>query len=167
MAFIVRSGERHFRIDPRLVEQGESEDRYVVLVDDEERSMGIARLTPSHMSVLAGGRSYNVEVERRGEEYLVTTRGETFSFRVQDEYRAASEEASGGGAAVICAPMPGLVARVMVEEGQDVEAGQGLLVLEAMKMQNEIPAPGPGTVVKVGVEQGSTVMTGDTLVVIE
>lgn len=167
MAFIVRSGERHFRVSPRLVENGDHEDHYLVLMDETEHRLSVTRVSPTHLSILMGNKSYNVEVEKSGQEYRVTTRGEVFSFKVYDEFLQAAEDESAAGEAVISAPMPGLVARVLVKEGDTVKAGQGLLVLEAMKMQNEIPAPGSGTVREVPVREGSTVMTGDTLVVLE
>ncbi|OPL17799.1 MAG: hypothetical protein AVO35_07940 [Candidatus Aegiribacteria sp. MLS_C] len=167
MAFIVRSGERSFRISPRLVESTEHEDHYLVLMDDSEHRLSVTRITPTHLSILLGNKSYNVEVERSGSDYRVTTRGEVFTFRVADEFLQSSEEASASGEAVITAPMPGLVVKILVSEGDEVRAGQGLLVLEAMKMQNEIPAPGSGTVREVPVQEGNTVMTGDILVVID
>lgn len=167
MAFVVRSGDRQFRISPRLVENGEHEDHYLVLMDDIEHRLSVTRITPTHLSILMGNKSYNIEVEKSGKEYRVTTRGEVFTFKVADEYLQSSDEESAEGGAVITAPMPGLVVKVLVEEGDEVKTGQGLLVLEAMKMQNEIPSPGSGTVREIPVEQGKTVMTGDTLVVIE
>lgn len=167
MAFVVRSGEREFRVSPRLVDSGEHEEHYLVLMDDTEYRLSSTRISPTHLSILLDGHSYNVEVEKDGGEYRVTTRGELFSFRVFDEYLQSAEDESAAGEAVITAPMPGLVARVLVEEGDQVKPGQGLLVLEAMKMQNEIMATGSGTVREVAVEQGRTVMTGDTLVVID
>ncbi len=167
MAFVVRSGDRRFRVDPRLVENGELEDHYLVLLDETERRLGVSRLSGGHMSVIMGNRSYGVEVEREGQEYRVSVEGEVFTFNVLDEYMQLTEEEEAAGEAVVTAPMPGLVVNVLVAEGDEVKAGQGLLVLEAMKMQNEIPAPGAGTVVSLPVEEGGKVMTGDTLAVIE
>jgi len=168
MAFVVRSGERRFRVDPRTVDAGEREEHYLVLLDEVQRRLSLTRLSPAHMSILMDNRSYSVEVEREGGgSYRVSVEGEVFTFSVFDEYMQLAEEEAGSGEAHITAPMPGLVARVMVSEGDEVEAGQGLLVLEAMKMQNEIPAPGAGTVVSLPVREGGKVMTGDTLAVIE
>jgi biotin carboxyl carrier protein len=79
--------------------------------------------------------------------------------------RAAS--AHGGGRAQLSAQMPGRVVRVMVEAGQEVEAGQPLVVVEAMKMQNEMKSPRAGTVTEVRAQDGATVNPGDVLVVIE
>ncbi len=71
------------------------------------------------------------------------------------------------GTARILAPMPGKVVRILVEAGTEVEAGAGILVVEAMKMQNEMKAPKAGHVVSIDAEVGSTVNAGDVLAVIE
>jgi biotin carboxyl carrier protein len=167
MAFVVRSGERQFRVSPRILESDDHEDRYLVLMDDSELRLSVTRISPTNLSVLLGNRSYNVEVERSGQEYRVMIRGEVFYFRVYDEFVQSADEDSRQGEAVISAPMPGLVVKLLVSQGEEVTAGQGLLVLEAMKMQNEIPSPGSGTVGEISVNKGQTVMTGDTLLVIE
>ena len=80
---------------------------------------------------------------------------------------AAAASAHGDGAARIVAPMPGKVVRVLVAKGQSVEAGAGIVVVEAMKMQNEMKAPKAGTVATLNVEVGTTVNGGDVLAVIE
>src|ERR1700752_628255 len=80
---------------------------------------------------------------------------------------AAVAGAHAGGAARILAPMPGKIVRVMVEPGAQVEAGAGVVVVEAMKMQNEMKSPKAGVVASVNVEVGGTVNGGDGLVVIE
>jgi biotin carboxyl carrier protein len=79
--------------------------------------------------------------------------------------RGAGVEASGR--AQVTASMPGKVVRVLVAEGASVEAGDGLIVVEAMKMQNELKSPKAGTVVEVRAEAGATVNAGDVLVVVE
>ena len=80
---------------------------------------------------------------------------------------AAGAGAHDDGAARIVAPMPGKVVRVLVESGAQVEAGAGIIVVEAMKMQNEMKAPKAGVVTAVNVEVGATVNGGDVLAVIE
>ncbi len=71
---------------------------------------------------------------------------------------------SGGGEGVVTAPMPGKILRILVKEGEEVKTGQGLITLEAMKMENEIPAPKNGTIKKILVKEGDTVNTGDPLI---
>lgn len=80
---------------------------------------------------------------------------------------AAAASAHADGAARIVAPMPGKIVRVLVAQGASVEAGAGIVVVEAMKMQNEMKAPKAGTVVTLNVEVGATVNGGDVLAVIE
>ena len=80
---------------------------------------------------------------------------------------AAAASAHGDGAARIVAPMPGKVVRVLVAKGDSVEAGVGIVVVEAMKMQNEMKAPKAGTVSTLNVEVGTTVNGGDVLAIIE
>jgi biotin carboxyl carrier protein len=100
----------------------------------------------------------------------ITIGGEAFTVHVIDP-RALPTGGSASGAtsgrARITAPMPGKIVRVLVEQGAEVAAGDGLLVVEAMKMQNEIKAPKSGMVVELYVEQGATVAAGDVLVIVE
>ncbi len=77
---------------------------------------------------------------------------------------SASFHSSAAGEGVVTAPMPGKILRVLVKEGEQVKTGQGLLILEAMKMENEIPAPKDGVVKKILVKEGDTVNTGDPLI---
>ncbi len=124
--------------------------------------------TPLRQLVL-GGRSRTFALARDGEHWLVEWSGVRVAARVLDERRRRLEEITGTGSRaserkVVTAPMPGLVLRLEVEEGQHVEAGTGLLVLEAMKMENEITAPGAGTVRRIEVEPGQPVEKGATLV---
>ena len=85
------------------------------------------------------------------------------------EMMRSSENAAGHGhgAAEIVSPMPGKVVRVLIEQGTMVEAGAGIIVVEAMKMQNEMKAPKAGVVVSINVAPGATVNAGDVLAIIE
>jgi len=165
MAFIVVGGNRRFR--PELRETTDFGEAYSVILDDTEYTLNVSRITPTHLSILMGNRSYNVEVEKKDKDYLVSTRGEVFSFRVQDERSIAADGDDDSGESIIAAPMPGMVIKLLVEEGDVVESRDKLLVLEAMKMQNDITAPGAGTITQVFVSAGDTVMTGDQLICIE
>ena len=85
------------------------------------------------------------------------------------DLRTALRHAHQGqqGTAQIRAPMPGKVIRVLLKDGDSVQANQGILVMEAMKMQNEIKSPKSGTVKKIGVTAGSAVNSGDLLAEVE
>lgn len=124
-------------------------------------------------SLLADGRSYTLLAhagERRGAWHLAIG-PERFALDVVDERTRAIREMTGGADAAVekavLAPMPGLVVRVEVEPGQHVRAGQGVVVVEAMKMENELKAPADGTVARIEVQPGQTVEKGATLLVLE
>jgi len=122
---------------------------------------------PGVYSVLMDGRSYEARVEEAADALVVLIDGRRFQIEVRDPRRFARK--SGGtadGVQTVIAPMPGKVVRVLAAVGDEVVAGQGLLVVEAMKMQNEMKAPRPGKVVSLAAKAGATVSAGDVLATI-
>jgi pyruvate carboxylase len=118
-------------------------------------------------TVTIGDRTFQVEI---GEQATVKLDGRDVPFRVADFQSGGAPGAHNAGASragKVKPPMPGKIVSVAVQEGQDVVAGQLLLVLEAMKMQNEITAPGAGKVKKVNVKPGQNVEAKDVLVELE
>jgi biotin carboxyl carrier protein len=120
------------------------------------------------VSLLIGGAQHEVAVSpdpRQGYRVSVGSRSEPVE--MIDPLVHAAREARGGsgrgGGGVVTAYMPGRVAAVLVEEGAEVAAGEGVVVLEAMKMENEIQAESDGTVTKIFVEAGQAVEGGDPL----
>jgi biotin carboxyl carrier protein len=134
--------------------------------DAVERDYSAARAGDGVWSILIDGRSYSVEVLGRGE---VAVNGRVFRVEAFDPRESRGRPAAGeaAGPHVIASSMPGRVVRVLVAEGEQVVAGQRLIVVEAMKMQNEMKAPRAGRVASVKAEAGATVSAGDILVVIE
>ena len=123
--------------------------------------------------LLVDGRSYALAAQagdRRG-RWSLALGPERFTADAVDERTRAIREMTGAGddpgEKTIFAPMPGLVLRVEVEPGQTVRAGQGVVVVEAMKMENELKAPADGVVASVAVKAGQTVERGATLIVLE
>ncbi len=126
-------------------------------------------------SLLIDGRQHEVTVRRQkaslarqGDECVywvasATGAGEVEIMDPLTHLARLTHEASGGGVRQITAYMPGRVVEILVEEGEQVDAGQGLVVLEAMKMKNEIQAESAGVVRKLLVEQDQTVEGGDAL----
>jgi len=106
-----------------------------------------------------------------GEATTIFIGNRSYDVIVTDPKRLGANSATGAGVArgqaVIRAPMPGRIVRVMVEAGANVAAGDGLIVVEAMKMQNELKAPKAGIVASINAETGATVSAGDVLVTIE
>jgi len=120
-------------------------------------------------SVLLEGRSYEARIEQGDGRVVVFIDGHRFEVEVRDPRRRSRKAAGGGteGRLNVTVPMPGKVVRLLVAAGDTVTAGQGLLVVEAMKMQNEIKAPKAGRVVSLTAQEGATVAAGDVLAVIE
>ena len=124
-------------------------------------------------SLVVDGRSHTLSVradERRGRWHLALGRDRFTADAVDERTRAIREmtgAADGEVEKVVVAPMPGLVVKIEVEVGQPVKAGQGVIVVEAMKMENELKAPADGVVAKILVEERQTVDKGATLLVLE
>jgi biotin carboxyl carrier protein len=131
-----------------------------------ERQYSAATAGDGTWSILIDGRSYAVAILGAGE---VSVNGRVFRVDVFDprELRGRRSAADNNGPQAVTAPMPGRVIRVLVEPGQQVAAAEGLIVVEAMKMQNEMKAPRAGCVAAVKTVAGATVSAGDVLLVIE
>ena len=128
-------------------------------------------------SLLIGGRSYEVFARRivkpdedGSQTYEIQFAGQRFEVQIEDEraktLASSAKSAHDTGDAKVRAPMPGLVIGVPLEVGSKVERGQTVVVLEAMKMENDLAAPKAGTLKEVKVGKGQTVNQGDVLVVI-
>ena len=139
------------------------------LGDGEERGAQVEMAEPCVYSVLLEGRSYEARVEETaGGGMVVVIDGYRFEVEVRDPRRLNRKSGAAGGEGVqtVAAPMPGKVVRVLVAPGDAVEPGQGLLVVEAMKMQNEMKALRAGTVLSMGAREGATVAAGEVLATI-
>ena len=119
-------------------------------------------------SLIADGVSHEAYVAAGDENWQVLLRGHLFPVTVEDEREKRLRSAAGGGVAEtgefnLKAPMPGLVVAIPVAEGQDVKKGQVLLILESMKMQNELKSPRDGKVQRIKVKAGESVEQKQTL----
>ena len=120
-------------------------------------------------SILLGGEAFEVSVERSPEGAQVHVDGREYLAQLDDprQWRRSGGGTSGSeGRQNIVAPMPGKVIRVLVQAGDDVEAGQGLFVMEAMKMQNEVKSPKQGKVERISAREGQVANAGEVLGVI-
>ncbi|MDX6695131.1 MAG: hypothetical protein QOF02_2734 [Blastocatellia bacterium] len=147
-----------------------------VFAEIDGRSYEIeARVSAPGVHVLAlAGRIYECLVDAdaaRREAFEVHVGTRAFAVELRDEKRlphgGLGASAQAGGTAQLVAPMPGKVVRVLVEQGAVVEAGDSIVVVEAMKMQNEMKAPRAGTVTMLHAQAGATVKAGEVLAVIE
>ena len=142
-------------------------------IDDRRYEVDVHESSPHGYLLISKGHVFECRMEGRPESgkaidmIVGTTR---YSITLTDPKRlssVASARAHGDDAARIIAPMPGKVVRVLVAVGDQVEVGAGIIVVEAMKMQNEMKSPKAGTVVALNIHTGATVNGGDVLAVIE
>jgi biotin carboxyl carrier protein len=135
------------------------------LGDAPQREVIVETPEPGVYLVLMDGRRYEARIDNG----TVTVCGHRFDIEVRDPRRWSGRSAGGahGGVQKLAAPMPGKVVRVLVEVGDSVEAGQGIVVVEAMKMQNEMKASRPGKIASLSAKVGATVAAGETLATIE
>lgn len=141
-------------------------------VDGRAYSVEVHNPASGVLLLRSGTNVYHCRVEAGGkpEALNVSLRGRDYAIQLIDPKRMRGSQSSGAhdhGAVQIVASMPGKVVRLMVEVGSQVEAGAGIVVVEAMKMQNEMKAPRAGVVVSMNVEPGATVEAGTVLAVIE
>lgn len=156
-----------FRLDLDL-ERGAG--RWRCLVDGCEVQMDAVRAQPDVLSVLIDGRAHQIRRERWASDLRIWVGDQSYAAEVSDPRSLRSRKAradSGKGPRPLVAPMPGKVVRFLVRENSPVEAGQGVVVVEAMKMQNEIKSPKKGTVLKLAVAEGAAVNAGDVLAIVE
>ena len=165
MTFDVQIDEIRTRLD---VERKDDGYRFR-LGDQPERHAKLTEVEPGVYAILLEGRSYEAHAEAGSDCAWVTIRGHRFCVAVTDPRRWSRKRAGAHGPERedVVAPMPGKIVRLLVEPGQAVEAGQGLIVMEAMKMQNELKTRRAGRVAAVAVRPGETVSAGAILATIE
>ncbi len=143
-------------------------DNRTIEIDSEQLS-AVTQVEPGVYSVLLDGVSYEIRIIETSHGYSSELGGRRLPVEVRDprDTPHALRSSIRSGRQNVAAPMPGKVVRVLVNVGDSVDAGQGLVVVEAMKMQNEMRAARPGLVIEVRAGAGETVGAGDTLVVLE
>jgi len=136
---------------------------------DSEQLGTVTQVEPGVYSVLLDGASYEIRILETSQELRAEVGGLQFAVEVGDprDTKRGAHASIGSGRQSIAAPMPGKVVRVLVNVGDAVDVGQGLVVVEAMKMQNEMKASRPGRVTEVRAGPGETVGAGDTLLILE
>lgn len=148
---------------------GGQQDECDVKVDGRTYNARVARPQPGAYLMFVGERVYEARVVAAETGRLaVKLGGRLFHARVIDpKHRPPATEQSAEGRQQLSAPMPGKVVRVILSPGDEVAAGQGVLVVEAMKMQSEIKSPKAGRVLEVRVAEGDTVNAGQVLAIVE
>ena len=148
-----------------------TEELATLTTESTSREAQISESQPGTFTVILEGKVYLCKLEKLSSGNTeVIINGKRFSVLIQDPKRLSHNiDAVGqaGGRAVLTSPMPGKIVRVLCAAGDEVIEGQSLLVVEAMKMQNEVQAPQPGKVVELRVIEGQTVNAGEVLAVVE
>ena len=152
----------------RTVEIGAGNDGRTFAIDGKLRNADWVAIAPGLYSILLDGRSFEAHVREAAGLVVVTIDGQDFAFRVEDprQWRRRGATVEAEGKQQVVASMPGKIVRVLVGAGQAVSSGQGIVVVEAMKMQNELRSPKSGKVERLLVAEGQAVNAGEVLAVI-
>jgi biotin carboxyl carrier protein len=156
----------------RIVELARNSERWKLALDGQPLEADVVEVAPNAISVLLGGRAFEFHItpSSDGSALKLQTGLQEFFAEIADPraWRGRSHRAlEAEGRQSVVAPMPGKIVRVLVKAGDKVEAGQGLLVVEAMKMQNEIRSPKSGTVERLTAVEGQPVNAGEILAWVE
>jgi biotin carboxyl carrier protein len=167
MAFIAKLGEQSYSVE--IEEIGKS--LYRVAIDGNEFLVDGKKTGRTNYSLIVDNRSFEIEVDNAEDEYRVLVDGRNYHVQLVDERRV---RVGGGqsdiqlqGRQKVSVPMSGKVIEVLVSEGESVERGQGLVIVEAMKMENEVRSPITGEVKEIKVKPGEAVEGGAVLVIVE
>ncbi len=169
MRYTADSGGREY-----LIEVAEPEGSvFRMTMDGVTWEVDYVRISDRCYSLLVDGTSYEVDIVKNVSPFAVGIRGEVHDVEVLTEREKRRKAIKGKAAAgkegrqVVIAPMPSKVVRLLVAVGDQVASGDGVIVVEAMKMENELRSAGPGTVREIKVKEGEAVGGGHPLVVIE
>ena len=167
MAFIARLGERSYTVE--IEEVGKA--LYRVAVDGNEFLVDGKKTGLTSYSLIVDNRSFEVDVDIAEDDYRVLVDGRSYHIQLVDERRMRLGGVQSGiqlqGRQQVSVPMPGKVIAVLVGEGDRVEKGQGLVIVEAMKMENEVRSPIAGEITEVRVKAGDSLEAGTVLVLVE
>ncbi|HEY3619852.1 MAG TPA: biotin/lipoyl-containing protein [Candidatus Sulfotelmatobacter sp.] len=164
MTYDIAIDGKNYRLDLNREESGWS-----CHLDGREVEVDAVLARPDVLSLRIGNQAYEVKCERVGGDLHLWVGSVRFAAEVRDprSLRGRVRAVDDHGPKKLTAPMPGKIVRVLVSQGDDVETGAGVLVVEAMKMQNEIKSPKKGTIQKILVREGAAVNAGDVLAIVE
>jgi biotin carboxyl carrier protein len=164
MTYDVTIDGKHYRL-----ELNRADGRWSCLLDGREVEADAVLVLPDMLSLRIGNQAYEVKCERVGGDMHLCVGSARLAVEVRDprSLRGRVRAVNEHGPRNLVAPMPGKIVRLLVSQGAEVEAGAGVLVVEAMKMQNEIKSPKKGTIQKILVSEGAAVNAGDVLAIVE
>ncbi len=154
----------------RSVEVMHSGERARWTIDGSELDADAVEVSPGIYSILIGGKLLEARVETKGDSQLrVTVASREYEATIRNSRKWKRDRAAGAeaeGRQQVTTPMPGKIVLVLMKTGDAVDAGQGIVVVEAMKMQNEIRSPKSGTVERLLVVAGQTVNAGEVVAIV-
>lgn len=164
MTYGIAIDGKHYRLDLDQVE-----GRWSCRVDGRDIEVDAVLARPNVLSLRLGNKAYEVKCERVDSDLHLWVGSVRFAAEVSDprSLRSRVRAADDQGPRKLTAPMPGKVVRILLSQGAEVQAGAGVLVVEAMKMQNEVKSPKKGTIQKILVAEGAAVNAGDVLAIVE
>jgi len=164
MLYDVTINGKNYRLD--LIH---AEGHWSCRLDGRDVEVDAILARPDVLSLRIGNKAYEIKSERVANDLYLWVGSTRFAVEVRDprSLRRRSRAADAHGPRKIVAPMPGKVVRLLVSEGDEVEPGAGIAVVEAMKMQNEIKSPKKGRVQKILVAEAAAVNAGDVLAIVE
>ncbi|SRR5258708_7096731 len=165
MIYEVTIGEKTYRVELLRVGPG-----WRCRLDGRDVPLDVVSTQGNVLSILVYGKSYEVKQESTATDAGIVVGHERFSASVRDPRSFRSRRRDGTaehGVKKITAPMPGKVVRILAGVGAEVELGQSVIVIEAMKMQNELKAPKKGIIKKLSVTEGAAVEAGQALAEVE
>jgi biotin carboxyl carrier protein len=138
-------------------------------LDGREIEVDAVLARPNVLSLRIGNNAYEVKCERVSNDIHIWVGSRRFAPEVRDprSLRSRSRTVDEHGPRRLTAPMPGKVVRILLAQGSEVDAGAGVVVVEAMKMQNEVKSPKKGIIQKILVTEGQAVNPGDVLAIVE
>jgi biotin carboxyl carrier protein len=165
MIYEVMVGEKSYRVELQRDGSG-----WKCKLGGRELPLDVISAQNGVLSLLINGKSYEVKQEITGAETNIVVGQERFNVTLRDPRSLRSRRGGGAseqGIKKITAPMPGKIVRLLAKEGSAVQAGQSVIVIEAMKMQNELKAPKNGVLRKINVSEGAAVEAGQALAEVE
>jgi biotin carboxyl carrier protein len=164
MTYNITIDDKNYRLD-----LNRADGRWSCRLDGREVEIDAVLARPDVLSLRIGNQAYEVKCERVAGDTHLWVGSARFAVEVRDprSLRGRVRAVDDHGPRKLTAPMPGKIVRVLVNEGDQVDAGAGVLVVEAMKMQNEIKSPKRGTIQKILVGEGAAVNAGDVLAIVE
>jgi biotin carboxyl carrier protein len=164
MIYDINVGGRTYRVELSRVDS-----HWECRLDEREVALDAVLARRDVLSIIIGGKAYEIKRERTATDMHLWVGPRRYAVQLRDprSLRSRASVDDGKGPRKLIAPMPGKVVRVLLREEAQVEAGQGVVVVEAMKMQNEIKSPKKGVVRKIVASEGTAVNAGDVLAVVE